>query len=120
MTRFLKRIWKNYSKLGRRKKKKQFWRRPRGRDNKMREERKGRPAVVKIGYRRSDSERKEISVVRNISDLERVEKESLVRIGKVGRKKRTEIVNAAKSNGIKLENVRPEKVKENKSEEEKK
>jgi ribosomal protein L32E len=37
---FLRRIWSRYSKLGKKRKKKQVWRKPRGRDNKMREKRK--------------------------------------------------------------------------------
>ena len=37
-------------KLWLRRKKKQVWRRPTGRDNKMREQRKGKPAIVAIGY----------------------------------------------------------------------
>jgi len=48
---FLRRVWKRHSKLGRGRKKKQVWRKPTGRDNKMRERKKGHPSVVSIGYR---------------------------------------------------------------------
>jgi len=37
MKKFLRRTWSRYSKLGRKRKKKQKWRKPTGRDNKMRE-----------------------------------------------------------------------------------
>ena len=54
---FLRRIWKRYSKLGRKRKKEQKWRRPKGRDNKMREKRRGYPITVRIGYRGEKKER---------------------------------------------------------------
>ena len=50
MKRFLRRVWNRYSKLGRNRKKKQKWRRPTGRDNKMREKRTGYASRVGIGY----------------------------------------------------------------------
>lgn len=109
MTKFLKRVWRNYSKLGRRKKKNQTWRRPRGRDNKMREKRKGYPAVVKIGYGSKSAERKEIKVIQNLADLENAKKDEFLAIGKVGKKKKLEIVKMAKTKGISFQNVNVEK-----------
>lgn len=47
---FKRRTWSRYSKLGRKRKKKQVWRKPTGRDNKMREKRKSYPKVVSTGY----------------------------------------------------------------------
>ena len=38
---FKRRIWNRYSKLGKKRKKKQVWRRPTGRDNPMREKKRG-------------------------------------------------------------------------------
>ena len=109
MTKFLKRVWRNYSKLGRRKKKNQTWRRPRGRDNKMREKRKSYPAVVKIGYGSKSAERKEIKVIQNLADLENAKKDEFLAIGKVGKKKKLEIVKMAKTKGIAFQNVNVEK-----------
>ena len=53
---FLRRTWSRYSKLGKQRKKKQIWKAPKGRDNKMREKRKGYPAVVSIGYKKPQKE----------------------------------------------------------------
>lgn len=97
---FLRRSSDRYSKLGKRKKKKQIWRKPKGRDNKMREKRRGYPAVVKIGYK-NEGHKTQI-VIRNLKDLEKVKNQDLVIVGKVGKKKKIEIVKKAKEKGIKL------------------
>ena len=47
---FLRRTSSRYSKLGKGRKKKQIWRRPTGRHNKMRNKRNGYPVIVSIGY----------------------------------------------------------------------
>lgn len=104
---FLRRVWHRYSKLGKGRKKKQKWRRPTGRDNKMRESRKGKPATVSIGYKTSD--RKEIFVVNNLMDLEKVNKNQVIVIGKIGRKKKIEILKMAKQKNIELWKTNPDK-----------
>ena len=80
--------------IGKKRKKKQIWRKPKGRDNKMREKRKGRPAVVKIGYRRQDK-KENILRIYNIKDLDKVRKEDILILGKIGRKKKIEIMKKA-------------------------
>lgn len=80
------------------------WKRPKGRDNKMRESRKGRPPLVSIGYKRRKEDRKIITAY-NVKDLENVGKGSLVILGKVGRKNRMEIVKKAKSMEIVFQNL---------------
>ena len=97
---FVRRKSKSLSKLGRKRKNKQVWRKPKGRDNKMREKRKGYPAVVKIGYKKA--EQKSQIIINNVKDLEKVGKEDLIIIGKVGKKKKIEIVEKAKEKGIKI------------------
>jgi len=57
MKKFLRRTWNRYTKLGRKRKKKQKWRRPTGRDNKMREKRRGYPKIVSVGYKNSGKEK---------------------------------------------------------------
>ena len=80
MPKFLRRISNRYSKLGKRRKKKQIWRRPTGRDNKMRERRKGYPARVSVGYKGENALRglikeKHTREVRKVeSVLEKMEK----------------------------------------------
>jgi large subunit ribosomal protein L32e len=107
---FIRRTFNRYSKLGLRRKKKQIWRRPTGRDNKMREKRRGYPAIVSIGYRTEKKDRdlidgKEQIIINNIKDLEKVGKEQIAVLGKVGKKKKLEIAKKAKSKGIEIFNL---------------
>lgn len=104
---FLRRIWKRHSKLGKRRKKKQVWRKPKGRDNKMREKRKGYPAVVSIGYKKG-RKKKVPFVVRNINDLNKIKKSPekyFITLGKLGKKKKIEILKKAKDAGIPIQNI---------------
>ena len=101
MTKFLRRNWSIYSKLGRKRRKKQVWKRPGGRDNKMREKRKGYPAIVGIGYKKNKKlankiEGKTPVVINNINDLKKINDEKIALIGKVGKKKEIEILKKAK------------------------
>ncbi len=105
MAKFLKRTWNRYSKLGKGRKKKQVWRRPKGRDNKMREKRKGYPMVVSVGYKKKKSEKKNIIVVRNIEDLEKTEKNDMIIMGNVGKKKKIEIAKKAIKMKIPIQNI---------------
>jgi len=102
---FRRRIWHRHSKLGKKRKKKQVWRKPTGRDNKMREKRRGYPVVVSIGYKKGKSEKTQIKLVRNLKDLETVKKGEIVIIGKVGKKKKTEIVKKVKEMKISVQNI---------------
>ncbi len=108
MVTFLRRTWNRYSKLGKGRKKKQIWRRPTGRDNKMREKRRGYPAIVQIGYKTSSKEKK-ILYIFNKSDFQKITKGDIIMIGKVGKKKKIEIAEEAKKQKIKLNNLNAEK-----------
>jgi len=117
MVKFLRRTSNRYSKLGKGRKKKQKWRKPRGRDNKMREKRKGKPAVVSIGYKkklRGIIKNKKPIMVRNIKDFEKVKKNEIVVIGNIGKKKKIELAKKAKDMKIQIHNLNIEKfLKEN-------
>ncbi len=107
---FLRRGWSRYSKLGRKRKKKQVWRNPTGRDNKMREKRKGYPDVVKVGYKQKDKERGKINgktpvTVYNIKDLKNIKENQIVLIGRVGLKRKKEIAEKMEEKGIKSANL---------------
>ena len=54
MVKFLRRTWSRYSKLGKRRKKKQVWRKPTGRDNKMREKRKRNGKLIAFAMAHPD------------------------------------------------------------------
>ncbi len=122
---FLRRTWSRYSKLGKKRKKKQVWRKPTGRDNKMREKRKGYPAVVSIGYKKK-KEGKKIIIVHTRKDFENIQKDAIVIFGKIGQRKKIELSNIAKEKKIKISNLDIEKFlkelekKEKKKAEEKK
>jgi large subunit ribosomal protein L32e len=108
---FLKRIWSRYPKLGKGRKKKQGWRKPKGRDNKMREKRRGYPAVVSIGYK-NEKRKEKTFVIRNINDFNKIEKtskEDVFLLGRVGKKKKIEIIKKAKEKGIKIKNINAKK-----------
>ncbi|HDH07376.1 MAG: 50S ribosomal protein L32e [Thermoprotei archaeon] len=88
------------------------WRRPKGLDNKIRLERKGYPARVKIGYRTPKVVRRyhpsgfrEV-LVYNVKDLEKIDsrKEAIRIASTVGKKKRKEIIEEALKRNIKILN----------------
>lgn len=100
---FLRRISNRYSKLGKKRKKKQIWRRPTGRDNKMREKRRGYPARVSIGYKKAEKEKG--IVIQNPKELEKIDKKLIIIVGNVGKKKKIEIAKKAKEVKIQLSNL---------------
>ncbi len=113
MSKFLRRISNRYSRLGKRRKKKLKWKRPTGRDNKMREKRKGYPKTVSIGYRKSKNLRKEKMknsiLIMNARELDNLSKGQGVIVGKVGNKKRIEIIKKADEKGIMIGNFNTKK-----------
>lgn len=107
MPKFLRHTSHKYSKLGLRRKKKQIWRRPTGRDNKMREQRRGKPALVAIGYSTDKKQRGKINnktpiIVNNLSQIQNAKKENIILLGKMGKKKKLEIVKKAKEMKIEV------------------
>ncbi|MBS3076116.1 50S ribosomal protein L32e [Candidatus Pacearchaeota archaeon] len=111
---FLRHVWHKHSKLGRGRKKKQKWKKPTGRDNKMREKIRGHPVSVSIGYRSDKAVRdklkdKERVMIKNIQDLLKIKANQIGVVAKVGNKKRIEIVKKAKESKIQLYNINPDK-----------
>lgn len=104
---FLKRGWNRDFKLGKRKKKKRVWKKPKGRHNKMREQRKGYSPIVRIGYK--NKERKNVFLIHNMLDLEKVNNKDLVVLVKMGKKKKLEIIKKALEKKIKISNINAEK-----------
>lgn len=112
---FLRRQTSQYSKLGKGRKKKQVWRRPTGRHNKMRNQIKGHPLTVSIGYRtdkiaRDMIEEKVPVYVYNIKDLSRIRENEIPVLGKIGAKKKIEIAKKAKELDIKIHNLNGKKL----------
>lgn len=107
MPKFLRHTSHKYSKLGLRRKKKQIWRRPTGRDNKMREQRRGKPAIVAIGYSTDKKikgmiEGKTPVMIKNVKDLNKIQKNNIAVLGKMGKKNKIEIVKKAKEMKIEV------------------
>ena len=114
MPKFLRHTTHKYSKLGLRRKKKQIWRRPTGRDNKMREQRRGHPALVAIGYSTDRKERGKVDkktpvMVRNVQQMEKIQKNQIAILGNVGKKKKIEIAKKAKELNIEIYKLNIEK-----------
>ena len=101
---FLRRDLNRYSKLS----KKKTWRKPKGRDNKMREKRGGYPKVVKVGYKRKKKDNNMIRIS-NPKELEKIKQGSFIIIGKVGKKKKIEITKKAIEQKIKIYKINPNK-----------
>ena len=88
------------------------WRKPKGKDNKMRKQKSGMPAIVKVGYRGPRAARGlhpsgyRDNVIHNTAELSKLDpKNDAARIGHtVGEKKRREIVSKAVELGIKVLN----------------
>ena len=75
----------------------------------MREKRKGYPAVVSIGYSKGESKKKKFAVINNLKELEKVRKNQIIVIGKIGKKKKLEIAKKAKEMKIEIYNLNPKK-----------
>ena len=107
---FLRRNWRDYSRLGRKRKKLQKWRAPKGRHNKMRERRAGYPRVVSIGYGNKSNERGKVNGlipkrISNIKELLSIKKGEVAVMAAVGKKKKVELVQKAKEKGIIILNL---------------
>jgi len=107
---FLRRRWYSYGKLGLRRKSKQKWRNPNGRDNKMREKRRGYLAVVSIGYRTDVKDRGKMKGknpvrVENINDMKKMKQDEIAVIGNIGKKKKIEIVRYAHEHKKEIHNL---------------
>ena len=111
---FFRRTWNRYSKLGKGRKKKRVWRRPTGRDNKIRERRKGYPARVSIGYSGDKKLKGKINnktpvLVNNVKEMERINENQIIIIGKIGKRKKIELIKMAREKSIPIYNIRKEK-----------
>ena len=111
---FIRRDSKRYSKLGKNRKKLQKWRGAKGRDNKIREHRRGYPKAPSVGYKNTRKESGKINgkrpeIVYNLSSLEKARKDSIIVIGKVGARKKIDIVKKALEMKFEIVNLAKEK-----------
>ena len=107
---FIRQDYERYSKLGKNRKKLQKWRRPKGRDSKMRLQRKSYPASPTVGYKTSRKESGKINgfrpvLVHNIKELNSINKNEIAILARVGTKKKLEIIKYAQEKNIKILNI---------------
>ena len=89
------------------------WRKPKGKDNKMRKQKSGMPAIVKVGYRGPRVSRGlhpsgyTDNLVHNVNELARLDpKKDAARLGHtVGKRKRVGMIAKATELGIKVLNA---------------
>jgi large subunit ribosomal protein L32e len=104
---FMRRDTKRYSKLGKNRKKLQKWRRPKGRDNKMRLKRRGYPACPSVGYRSPKKNRAVIPIqIHNVKQLEALKKNESIIIARVGAKKKIDIIKKSREMNLKILNLK--------------
>ena len=112
--RFLRQETNRHSRVGKGRKKLQRWKKPKGRDSKMRLSMKSHPPTVSVGYKSQRSLSGKIRgktpvLVHNSKDLEKVSKDDIVIIAKVGAKKRLEIIKLINEKKIEVLNVKETK-----------
>ncbi len=100
---FIRQTSTKMSKLGKGRKKKQVWRKAKGRDSKIRLGEKAYCRRVKVGWGACKKDKEDIVIVNNVKELENI-KEKEILVGSVGKKKRGEIMVGAKTKGIKILN----------------
>ena len=116
---FLRKDTFKFSRLGRRRKKKMKWRAAKGRHSKVRKRRKNYPSRPSIGYKR-EGRKEEVVRIHNPEELEGINPNSKIIIGKVGKKKKTEIIKKALTKNLEILNIDKEilkKIEEKKNKE---
>lgn len=106
---FIRQIWHKHIKLGSTVKKKRKWRKAKGIHSKVRLGVAGKPKRPKIGWGASKEEKNKVNgleVVRveNVKQLENLKKGQGVIVGKVGKRKRMEIIKKANEKKIEILN----------------
>ncbi len=112
LPKFRRQEWFMYKRLG------EKWRRPKGKNSKMRLGIKGKPSVVSIGYRNPKRVRgfhpsglKEV-LVESIGMLDEIDpKTQAVRISsRIGKKKRLQLIARARELGLRILNLRRDEI----------
>ena len=109
---FLRQETRRHLRIGKRRKKSQTWRRPKGRHSKMRKKRKSYPVSPGVGYKSPKNEAGKIFgltpvLISNIKELGKLNKNSAVIIArKVGARKKIDIIKKADEMKLKILNVK--------------
>ncbi len=107
---FIRTDYLMYTKLGKNRKKLQRWRRPTGRHNKIRTGMAGHPPKPAIGFKKPKNKIgliQGLKLIRifNVGDLEKVKKDNIAVIAKIGARKKLEVIKKAQEMKIKILNL---------------
>jgi len=107
---FIRQGAQRHSRLGLRRKKLQKWRRPKGRDSKMRLSMKSHAKTVSVGYKSDKKSSGKINglspvLIYNLKDLNSLNNNSMAILAKIGAKKKLEIIREAEERKIKIINI---------------
>jgi len=107
---YLKRNTREYARLGKGRKKKQVWRRPKGRDNKLRERKKSRPSRPELGLKKPKFQQGKVQgknpiLIKNLNDLKKLSNTNIAILAKVGKKNKIKIAQEAKKQNITFANL---------------
>lgn len=107
---FLRPDTQRFSRLGKNRKKLQKWRRVRGKSNKMRLGRAGYPPVPTVGFKKARKESGKVQglmpqLVHNIAELEKLTKNNIAIIARIGARKKLELIKRAEELKIKIANL---------------
>lgn len=102
-----------YLKLGK-KKRKVPWRKPKGRDNKMRLSMSGYPKTVSVGYKTPKIQAGKIDnltpiLVHNLNEIDNLPKDSIAIIARVGAKKKLTLIKSLNEKKIRILNLKVDK-----------
>ncbi|MBI5148396.1 hypothetical protein HZA33_01825 [Candidatus Pacearchaeota archaeon] len=114
---FIRQDFHKISSLGKGRKKKQVWRKSKGRHSKVRQKLKGRRAMPGIGYSsprliRGTIRRKKPVIVHNVHELSKLGKHEIAIIASVGLKKKLDIIKKAAELKIEVANIDEKKILE--------
>lgn len=108
---FLRSETRRHLRLGMKRRKLQFWRRPRGKHNKIRLKRVGYPVQPTIGFASPKATSGKLDgllpvLVSNVKDVSKLDKKSIAIIARtLGAKKKIEIIKKLNEMNIKIANV---------------
>jgi large subunit ribosomal protein L32e len=112
--RFIRTDWMRHSKLGKNRKNKQVWRRAKGKQSKMRRQRKGYPRTPKIGFGTDKNNAGKINglvplLVNNMNELNKADGKNIIIIAsRIGARKRIEMIKMAQEKKLKILNLNME------------
>lgn len=104
---FLRRSTGEKLKFGKKRKKKQIWRKARGRDNKIREKRAGRPRKPEIGMKKDKKFRGKVLgmvpiMVSKIEELKEIKTGQIVILAKLGKRKKEVLLKEAEKMNLRV------------------